>query len=342
MVSVNVVSRSVRSRLVTLAFAGFAVALLARGIILILMAPKLAAGVGSGGAAVAQRLPPRGERPRSFAPFPQLAPEKQEIITPLGELPATALDTTPKAPFVPLNGALVVGITWSTDPDLSLASIVYNNEHSLNTVHGCEWMTVEQPEGPPKQVPRSPCNQIAEGYLVREIRRYRVKVEHVPSGTLQDLDLFGDGKPVNLAALTAAPPAVGAPAEKGKGSAISQMMDNVKQVGPNHWESPPGMREDVLGRLSEVAMEGRWLPFFENGKITGFKLAQTVGNSAFEKIGLKAGDVIKSVNGNDISSPDKILEVFTKLRDARDISVDIQRGESSQKGAKQSLKYTIN
>ena len=67
-----------------------------------------------------------------------------------------------------------------------------------------------------------------------------------------------------------------------------------------------------------------------------------MGNSAFEKIGLKSGDVIKAVNGNDINSPDKILEVFTKLRDARDINVDIQRGDTGVKGSKQSLRYTIN
>ena len=65
-------------------------------------------------------------------------------------------------------------------------------------------------------------------------------------------------------------------------------------------------------------------------------------NSAFDKIGLKSGDVIKSVNGFDISSPDKMLDVFSKLRDAKDVSVDVMRGEASTKNSKTNLKYTIN
>ena len=37
-------------------------------------------------------------------------------------------------------------------------------------------------------------------------------------------------------------------------------------------------------------------------------------NSLFGKIGLQNGDTIKSINGIDMSSPDKALEVYTKVR----------------------------
>ncbi|MBI5497792.1 MAG: hypothetical protein HY904_22485 [Deltaproteobacteria bacterium] len=335
--------RNIRTTLVNLAFAGAALALAVRGVVLILSAPGLAALVGESATGAAARSVPRGtEKPRAWVPFPALAPEKQEVITPLTDGPDLS-SAVPKAPFVPLNGVSVVGITWFTEPTFSLAAIVYNAERNIHSVNDCEWVTLTDPEGIQKKVPMSPCNQVAEGYLIREIRRFRVRLEHVASGEMQDLDLYGDGKPVvALAMPPPAGPAAPAGDTKGKGSAISKMMDNVKQLGPNHWEAPAGMREEVLGRLSEVAMEGRWLPYFENGKITGFKLAQTVPNSAFDKIGLKSGDVIKSVNGYDISSPDKMLDVFTKLRDARDINVDVQRGDASQKGAKSSLRYTIN
>lgn len=332
---------SVRSILARLAFAGVATALLARGGLMIAAAPALVELVARP-AEKAPAPPPRPERPRAMVSFPQLAPEQQEPVVPVAEGPAVPAGP-PKQPFVPLSGAQVVAITWSSEPELSLASIIFNNEHGLYSINECAWEAVVNADGGVKQVALAPCNQVSEGYLLREIRRFRVRVEHVPSGESQFFDLYGDGKTTLVASATAAPPPA-APAgdSKGKGSAISQLMDNVKQTGANSWEAPPGMREEVLARLSEVAMEGRWIPFFENGKISGFKLAQAVPNSAFEKIGLKSGDVIKSVNGYDISSPDKMLDVFTKLRDARDVNVDVLRGDPAQKNAKTSLKYTIN
>jgi hypothetical protein len=330
-----------KSILVNLAFAGMGLALLVRGIIMILSAPGLAALVTHGEVKTAASAPPAA-KPRTLVAFPQLAPEKAEVIVPLTETAGPATAGPPKLPFVPLNGAMVVGITWSSIPELSLASIIFNNDHGLYTINDCVFDVVPTNDGGVKQVATSPCNQISDGYVLREVRRYRVRVEHLPSGESQFLDLYGDGK-TPLLSITAPPPPPPNPGDaKGKGSAMSQMMDNVKQTGPNSWEAPAGMREEVLGRLSEVAMEGRWIPFFENGKISGFKLAQTVPNSAFEKIGLKSGDVIKSVNGYDISSPDKMLDVFTKLRDAKDVSVDVLRGDPAQKNSKTNLKYTIN
>lgn len=307
------------------AFSGLCCALLARGIIIILLAPSAEAAAADMG----RRTVPVASGARRglrLQPFPQLAPEQEEVVVAPGTDDDEEEEEVGNGPLIPLQ-AVVVGITFFKDPQLSLCTVVYNNERTIHSVNECQ----ESGAGA--------CNLIAPDYKVVRILRDRIFVLHLSSGKEQELALYEQQEKIlpPVVAKAAARPAV-ATNTRGKGSSLSQLMDGVKQMGPNRFEAPPGMRENVLGRLNEVAMEGRWLPYFENGKIAGFKLAQTVPNSAFEKIGLQSGDVIRSVNGYDISSPDKLLDVFTKLRDARDFNVDIMRGG----GQKTSLSYTVN
>jgi type II secretion system protein C len=311
--------------LTNLAFAGVGAALLARGVIIIQAGAPTALDRAPVNEMVSSVRNRETSRAAAISAFPALARETPDA--PVVTAAAEDVEEAGTGPLVPL-AADVVGITYFSQPEWSLANMVVNNERNVYAVNACAVET------------RRPCNDLAPGYKLTAILRDRVRVLHEASRQTQEIMLDAEAaKKRPEIPVAAAMPATDTGASHGKGSPLSQALDKVKQTGPNSWEAPPGMREDVLGRLTEVAMEGRWMPFFEGGKIAGFKLAQTVANSAFDKIGLKSGDVIRSVNGYDISSPDKMLEVFNKLRDARNISVDIQRGD---KGPKQTMQYTIN
>ncbi|MGB9599189.1 MAG: type II secretion system protein GspC, partial [Myxococcota bacterium] len=94
--------------------------------------------------------------------------------------------------------------------------------------------------------------------------------------------------------------------------------------------------ERTLTNLNDVAMQARIVPNFEGGKANGFKIFNIKANSIYEKIGLKNGDVIQKINGFEINSPDKAFEVYQKLKDAKAINVEINRG-----GSNMTLDYTI-
>jgi general secretion pathway protein C len=92
----------------------------------------------------------------------------------------------------------------------------------------------------------------------------------------------------------------------------------------------------VLNNLSEVATKARIVPSFKNGKPNGFKLFSIKPGSIYSKIGLRNGDVIQSVNGHEMNSPDKALEIYQKLKDSSGITVDIQR-----RGRAMTMNYAI-
>ena len=89
-----------------------------------------------------------------------------------------------------------------------------------------------------------------------------------------------------------------------------------------------------MTNLNHLATQARIVPA---RKENGFKLFSIKPGSIYKKIGLKNGDIIKSINGIDLSSPDKALEAYQRLRSADKLSLDIVR-----RGKKESLDYTID
>jgi general secretion pathway protein C len=43
-------------------------------------------------------------------------------------------------------------------------------------------------------------------------------------------------------------------------------------------------------------------------------------------LGLQDGDVIRSLNGYEFSSPERMLEAYARLRDATELRLDFTRG----------------
>src|SRR6267142_1231625 len=60
-----------------------------------------------------------------------------------------------------------------------------------------------------------------------------------------------------------------------------------------------------------------------------YSLCQITSPDLYEKLGIQNGDVIRRINGYEMNSPDRALEIYQKLRDASRIEIDLERrGES--------------
>jgi general secretion pathway protein C len=74
-----------------------------------------------------------------------------------------------------------------------------------------------------------------------------------------------------------------------------------------------------------VAMQARIVPAFKDGVSQGFKLFSIRPDSIYTKIGIQNGDVVKRINGFDMNTPEKALEVYSKLRESNRIDIEIER-----------------
>src|SRR5207249_643681 len=89
---------------------------------------------------------------------------------------------------------------------------------------------------------------------------------------------------------------------------------------------PKKILEEALADLGRLATRIHIVPSFKNGVCTGFKLFSIVPDSLFAQVGLQNGDVIRRINGYELNSPEKALEIYQRLRDATRIELEIERG----------------
>jgi general secretion pathway protein C len=141
---------------------------------------------------------------------------------------------------------------------------------------------------------------------------------------------FGGGRQEYIDLLDVATPPPGAPPRAGAPPAppdpLSAEMDKgIKKTGEHSYEVQRSTVDALLGNMGALAKGARIVPETRDGKAAGFRLFSIRPEGPFAKIGLQNGDVISAINGLDMSSPDKALEVYTKLKTANHLSVGVER-----------------
>ena len=83
--------------------------------------------------------------------------------------------------------------------------------------------------------------------------------------------------------------------------------------------------EQLLANPAALTKQARVFPSVVDGETRGFKFSGIRSGSLPKLLGLNNGDVITSVNGKDIKSMDDAMALYTKLRNAPNLSINIDR-----------------
>jgi general secretion pathway protein C len=162
-------------------------------------------------------------------------------------------------------------------------------------------------------------DDVVQGAKVLEIERLRVIVLY--NNRREFIDATpgdGNGAPVPPPISTVKPVNEAPPPAVALGGSI-------KQVDENNYEIPRAEIDKTLSNLNDVAMQARIVPAFKDGQAQGFKLFSIRPDSIYSKIGIQNGDVIKRINGFDMNSPEKALEVYSKLKESARIDIEVER-----------------
>jgi general secretion pathway protein C len=127
------------------------------------------------------------------------------------------------------------------------------------------------------------------------------------------------------------------PTPSGDGDDLQASIDNgIKKIDDSTYEIDKKLVDQVLANPMAVAKGARVVPAVKNGKPDGFKLYAIRPSSVYAKLGLTNGDTIQAINGFELTTADKALEVYTKLREATSLEMEVTR-----RGKPVTLKYTI-
>ncbi len=93
--------------------------------------------------------------------------------------------------------------------------------------------------------------------------------------------------------------------------------------------------DEALQNLDKLYSDVRIVPNFKDGQQVGMKVLSVKPGSVIAKLGVRRGDVLEKVNGQEIDVQ-KGMDLFCQMKDLKNFSVDLQRG-----GKNQTIDYEI-
>ncbi|HTJ43505.1 MAG TPA: type II secretion system protein GspC, partial [Kofleriaceae bacterium] len=102
--------------------------------------------------------------------------------------------------------------------------------------------------------------------------------------------------------------------------------DRVRKVDDTHFEVTRSLIKELVGAAGKPVPGVRMMPMSKDGKLSGVRVLSARPDSVAGALGLKSGDTLGAVNGVQIDSLDKMLEVYSKIDELNVVAIDGTRG----------------
>jgi general secretion pathway protein C len=161
------------------------------------------------------------------------------------------------------------------------------------------------------------------------------------NGRLCSVAMFFDKAAATAAASRPPAPSTPTPApapmiNASGGISEAEMDQNIKAVSEGKYVVQKTFVDKILQNQAQLMSSARIVPHEENGQVVGVKMYGIRRNSLLGKLGMQNGDLLRTINGFEMSSPDTALEAYARLRSASNLSVAVVR-----RGQAMNLTYDV-
>ncbi|WP_437676356.1 type II secretion system protein GspC [Sorangium sp. So ce131] len=265
-------------------------------------------GAPSGAPALAEPPLPDGRAP-SAAPILERNPF-DSTTGPLGARPgdAAAGPTDPstldpnKAP--PCDTGRVVLIAASDDPAWSFAAIEIDEGRTALGRRGAE----------------------LAGRKIEDIAWDRVVLTSAGGRCQMRLGHRSGGGKTEPQAQPRAPEPPRAPSSRARGRSDvpPEIASNIRRVSETEIDIERSAAEQIFAQPELVTHTSAAIPEMRDNQVVGLKMTIKPG-SVLESFGLQSGDLVRSVNGIDLTDPEKAMMAYTRMRSDNRVSVLVER-----------------
>ena len=124
-------------------------------------------------------------------------------------------------------------------------------------------------------------------------------------------------------------PKSGPLADRNAGLTEAEMSEGIEKVNDTNYNLSRSMLNKVLDNAGKIIGIAAVAPKMEGGQSIGMEIRGIRPDTLLTKLGIQNGDILESVNGQSLSSPDAALGAYTTLRTADKFTLSIRRGGQS-------------
>ena len=122
----------------------------------------------------------------------------------------------------------------------------------------------------------------------------------------------------------------------GASSLSSDIAKGISKKSDKEFDVDRGVVDKILENQAELMRQARIMPEQENGKVVGIRLYGVRPDTLLGVLGMENGDRLEKINGFDMTSPEKALEAYARLRTADHLTISLNR-----RGAATNIDYNI-
>jgi len=133
------------------------------------------------------------------------------------------------------------------------------------------------------------------------------------------------GRGVNLSTPAAKPRPAQATDPRSAGLSNEELDDGIEKLSDTKFVVQRGLVDKVLANQGSLMKAARVIPHEEDGRVVGVRLYGIRRTSLLGRLGVRNGDMLRTINGFDMTSPDSALEAYTRLRTADKLTLAVKR-----------------
>ncbi len=100
---------------------------------------------------------------------------------------------------------------------------------------------------------------------------------------------------------------------------------NVRRAAPSPRTDTRSIQSVVSNNVAKLSDVIRPTPYFVNGQQAGYRVYPGRDRRKFAALGLRAGDLIKDIDGQSLTDPGQAMQIFQSLGDAQQVTVTVER-----------------
>jgi hypothetical protein len=99
----------------------------------------------------------------------------------------------------------------------------------------------------------------------------------------------------------------------------------IKAIGPHSRTIDRATLTMALANMGQLSLSARIAPELRDGRAAGLRFTSVQAGGAFAQLGFRSGDRIAAINGLALIDAESGLAIYTRLRSARHITVELER-----------------